>query len=106
MSDTTHPDVTSHEVPGASAQAPGVAIAPTKTQSELGDIPEETLNEWRWIVKGREEGVFDEYAGKHVAVYQQKIWGSSYDPELLREYLALKHQINPGKFIVVYIDRC
>jgi hypothetical protein len=108
MSDTTHPDVPSPEVPGASAQLPGtptVSPTPANTHSEWGDMPEETLNEWRWIMKGREEGVFDEYAGKHVAVYQQKVWGSSFDPDLLREYLALKHQIDPEKFVMVYIDR-
>ncbi len=109
MSDTMHPDVPSQEVPGPSAPTAATPTAPptrANAQSELGDIPEETLNEWRWIVKGREEGVFDEYAGKHVAVYQQKIWGSSYDPELLREHLALKYKIDPQRFVIVYIDRC
>jgi hypothetical protein len=108
MSDTTHPDVPPAEVPASSAQTPGAPTmppAPVNTQSEWGAIPEEILNEWRWIMKGREEGAFDEHAGKHVAVYQQKVWGSSYDPDLLREYLALKHQIDPQKFVIVYIDR-
>ena len=108
MSDTTHPDVPSPEVPAAPAQIPDTPAAPpapANAQSEWGEIPEEILNEWRWIFRGREEGVFDAYAGKHVAVYQQKIWGSSYDPDLLREYLALKHQIDPEKLVIVYIDR-
>ena len=74
-------------------------------QSPWGEIPEQILDEWRWIFHGREEGVFDDYPGKHVAVYQQKIWGSSYDPELLREYVALKYQIDPERLVVVYIDR-
>lgn len=100
MSDTTHPEVPTPAVPGASAPP-----SPANGQSQLGEIPEDILNEWRWIFQGRDEGVFDEYRGKHVAVYQQKIWGSSYDPELLREYLALKYQIDPESFVIVYIDR-
>lgn len=105
MSDTTHP-----EVPGISEPMPRASTAPSPSssandQSEWGEIPEEILEEWRWIMKGREEGAFDQYAGKHVAVYQQKIWGSSYDPDLLREHLALKHQIDPERFVIVYIDR-
>lgn len=78
---------------------------PPENDAAPPPIPEEIVEEWRWIMKGRDEGVFDDYAGKHVAVYQQKIWGGSYDPELLREYLALKHQIDPERFVIVYIDR-
>jgi hypothetical protein len=90
---------------------PAVPTLPPPSSVQAGEtmnppIPEEILEEWRWIMKGRDEGVFDEYAGKHVAVYQQKIWGSSYDPDLLREYLALKHQMDPERFVIVYIDRC
>ena len=75
------------------------------TQSPWGEIPEQILEDWRWIFNGREEGVFDGYAGKHVAAYQQKIWGSSYDPDLLREYVALKYQIDPKQLVVVYFGR-
>jgi hypothetical protein len=67
-------------------------------------IPEEILDSWRWIYKGREEGLFDQYAGKHIAVFDQKVWGSSYDPELLREYVALKHQLDPNRLVIAYID--
>jgi hypothetical protein len=68
-------------------------------------IPEEILDSWRWIFQGREEGLFDEYAGKHIAVFDRKVWGSSYDPELLREYVTLKHQLNPDRLVIAYIDR-
>lgn len=68
-------------------------------------IPEEILDALRWIYKDAEEGLFEQYAGKHIAVFDRKVWGSSYDPELLREYLALKHQIDPERFVIVYIDR-
>jgi hypothetical protein len=111
MPDMTHPGSPSHtEAPGTSepTSIPSTATpppAPADGQSDWGDIPEEVLEDWCWIMNGRDEGVFDEYPGKHVAVYQQKIWGSSYDPDLLREYLALKHQIDPTRFVVVYIDR-
>lgn len=76
-----------------------------RSHSELGEIDEQIVNEWRWIMDARARGDFDDYPGKHVAVYQQKIWGSSYDPELLREFIALKHQIDPERLVVVYIDR-
>jgi hypothetical protein len=98
MSDTTHVEVPASD---GSPQLP----PPPGNDAASPPIPEEILEEWRWIMKGRDEGVFDEYPGKHVAVYQQKIWGSSYDPELLREYLALKHQMDPERFVIVYIDR-
>jgi hypothetical protein len=98
MSDTTH-----IATPSSQGNSP---ITPSQaSDAPTPPIPEEIVEEWRWILKGREEGFFDEYPGKHVAVYQQKIWGSSYDPELLREYLALKHHIDPARFIMVYIDR-
>ncbi len=98
MSDSTHAEMCSSE--GSSPLTP-----PQPSDTLTPPIPEELLEEWRWIMKGRDEGVFDEYAGKHVAVYQQKIWGSSYDPDLLREYLALKHQMDAERFVIVYIDR-
>lgn len=98
--------------PDTTPPVPPAMVPPLDTPSSVQaeetmspPIPEEILEEWRWIMKGREEGVFDEYAGKHVAVYQQKIWGSSYDPDLLREYLALKHRMDPECFVIVYIDR-
>jgi hypothetical protein len=88
-------------VPPDSASSP----SPPRTQSELGPIDEEIVEEWRWIMEARQRGDFDSYRGQHVAVYRQKIWGSSYDPELLREYIALKYQIDPERLVVVYIDR-
>jgi hypothetical protein len=112
MPDMTHPGSPIHAETTSTSEPPPIAASasspstPADGQSEWGEIPEEVLEDWRWIMNGRNEGVFDEYAGKHVAVYQQKIWGSSYDPDRLREYLALKHQMDPRKFVIVYIDRC
>jgi hypothetical protein len=68
-------------------------------------IPEEHLEEWRWIQANRELGTFDEYAGKHVAVLGKKILGASYDPQLLAEYLALRDKVDPEKLFIVYIDQ-
>jgi hypothetical protein len=36
-------------------------------------VPEEILDSWRWINQGREEGLFDPYAGKHIAVFDRKL---------------------------------
>ena len=109
MSDTAHPELPSQVGIPRGSEPPAVPNAeppsPTNGQSELGEFPEEILNEWRWIFKGREEGVFDLYAGRHVAVYQQKIWGNSLDAELLREHVALKYQIDPERLVIAYIDR-
>ena len=100
MKAETTPPISPPTVPTANIPSSG------KAEEALSPpIPEEILEEWRWIMNGRDEGVFDEHRGKHVADYQQKIWGSSYDPDLLREYLALKHQIDPERFVIVYIDR-
>lgn len=88
--------------------APALNV-PSSAQAEESmnpPIPEEILDAWRWIFQGREEGLFDQYAGKHIAVFDRKVWGSSYDPELLREYVALKHHLDPDRLVIAYIDRC
>jgi hypothetical protein len=108
MSDTTHPEVPFQEVPGTSAQTPGAptapsASAPANTQSEWGPIPEEILNDWRWIFDARERGDFDPYRGQHVAVMNGKILGSGYDPQLLRELLALKYHLDPERIVTVFV---
>jgi hypothetical protein len=69
-------------------------------------IPEEILDSLRWIYKDAEEGLFEQYAGKHIAVFDRKVWGSSYDPELLREHVALKYQLDPNRLVIAYIDPC
>lgn len=81
--------------------------APSSVQAEEAmnpPIPEEILDSWRWIYKDAEEGIFEQYAGKHIAVFDRKVWGSSYDPELLREYVALKYQLDPNRLVIAYID--
>jgi hypothetical protein len=82
--------------------------APASVQADESmnpPIPEEILDSWRWIYQGREEGLFDQYAGKHIAVFDRKVWGSSFDPDLLREYVALKYQLDPDRLVIAYIDR-
>lgn len=92
------------------SSATGSAVnAPSPVQAEEAmnpPIPEEILDSWRWIFQGREEGSFDQYAGKHIAVFDRKVWGSSFDPELLREYVALKYQLDPDRLVIAYIDEC
>lgn len=81
--------------------------APLSVQAEETmnpPIPEEILDSWRWIHEDAEEGLFAQYAGKHIAVFERKVWGSSYDPDLLREYVALKYQLDPDRLVIAYID--
>jgi hypothetical protein len=94
------PDSTPTTAPTPSGAPP----VPTGSE-DLGPIPEEILDEWRWIMQGREEGLFDQYAGEHIAIYRQKVWGSSTDPVLLREYLALKYHLDPERLVIAYIDQ-
>lgn len=98
------PETTPPVPPTAS---PSAEVPPTsETQHTLDPpVPEEILDEWRWIFKGRNEGWFVPYAGQHIAVYGQKVWGSSRDPELLLEYVALKYNLDPKRVVVAYIDR-
>lgn len=96
------------EAPGASEPAPLASTAPPSPipangQSEWGEVPEEILNDWRWIFAARERGDFDPYRGQHVAVMDGKILGSGYDPQLLRELLALKHNLDPKRIVTVYV---
>lgn len=98
MTETTRIDT-------SSAEGSSRLIAPRENEEASPPIPEEILKEWRWIFKAREEGLFDRYAGEHVAVYNQRIWGSSLDAKLLREYVALKYQIDPERLVIVYNDR-
>jgi hypothetical protein len=104
MSDTMHPEVPSQGVPDASTPAPSApTVTPANGQSELGEFPEEILEEWRWIFAARERGDFDSYRGQHVAVMNGKILGSGYDPQLLVELLALKHNLDPKRIVTVYV---
>ena len=108
MSDTTHPEVPSQAVPDASAPAsstPSMTPPTANGQSELGEFPEEILEEWRWIFAARERGDFDSYRGQHVAVMNGKILGSGYDPQLLVELLALKHNLDPKRIVTVFVGK-
>jgi hypothetical protein len=81
--------------------------APSPTQAEEAmnpPIPEEILDSLRWIYEDAQEGFFEQYAGKHIAVFDRKVWGSSYDPDLLREYVALKYQLDRNRLLITYID--
>jgi hypothetical protein len=67
-------------------------------------IPEDVLEDWRWINQERATGRFDEYAGQHVAVLKQTVLGSGRDSHLLRAYLCEKHHIAPERLVVFYVD--
>jgi hypothetical protein len=68
-------------------------------------IPEEILEDWRFVFRGREEGLFDGYAGQHLAVFGQKVLDSGSDPARLREEVARRHQLDPERLVIAYIDR-
>ncbi len=51
----------------------------------------------------RERGDLDAYRGQYVAVLEGRILGSGYDPQLLRELLALKHHLDPNRIVTVYV---
>jgi hypothetical protein len=87
---------------------PTTAAVPAETNGEPGEFGgrtfEEIVDEWRWIREERPKGTFDEYAGKHVAVYKKKILGASWDPYLLGEYIQLRDGIPAGAIVFVYIE--
>jgi hypothetical protein len=92
--------MTSEQIPTIS---PSVT-AETGTQPQP-PISEEALDEWRWIMQERQKGTFDAYEGMHVAVYQQKILEASWDPILLRKYVALRDGIPAERIVLTYIER-
>jgi hypothetical protein len=67
-------------------------------------LEEEILDEWRWLMQERGKGAFDQYAGKHVAVVNRTVLGSSLDPDLLRLYLSEKHKIDPRRIVTFYVE--
>jgi hypothetical protein len=67
---------------------------------EPDPVEEEALEEWVWVLQERAKGRFDEYAGQHVAVVNKTVLGSSLDPNLLRQYLAEKHNIDPRRIVI------
>jgi hypothetical protein len=81
------------------SEVPGEESSPNRAPN-----PDELLNEWRWIYQQRETEAFRKYRGRHVAVCGQKVWGSSTDPTLLLEHVALKYGLDPRKVVVAYID--
>jgi hypothetical protein len=95
------PETTLQPDPPQAAQPPGTI---SDQPPDRGPPSEETLDEWRWIYKVGAEGALAEYSGKHIAVFQQKVWESGRDPELLRKYVALKYGLDPERVVVAYID--
>lgn len=92
-------------VPSPPAATSGPLPAAPAEEAAPESVPEEILDEWRWIFKGRSEGLFDAYAGQHIAVCGQKVLASGRDPDLLREEVARAHHIDPERLVVAYIDR-
>jgi hypothetical protein len=64
---------------------------------------EEIIDDWRWIYLEAPPGHFVEYGGEHVAVCEKKILGSSRDPDLLRQSIAEKHNIDPERLVIFYV---
>jgi hypothetical protein len=64
----------------------------------------EVLEEWSWVIHERGQGLFDEYAGKHVAVVNRTVLGSSLDSRLLRQYVAEEHSIDPRRIVIFYVE--
>ena len=71
-----------------------------KPVREPDAVEREALEEWSWVIQERGKGRFDEYAGQHVAVVNKTVLGSSLDPNLLRQYVAEKHQIDPRRIVI------
>jgi len=74
------------------------------TVDPLG-IPEEILDDWRWIYEQRANSGFEEYRGKHIVVLDKRVLGASTDPDLLVQYLVLKDKVDPRRLVITYIDR-
>jgi hypothetical protein len=67
-------------------------------------VDREVLDAWSWVLQERSNGRFDEYAGKHVAVVNRTVLGSSRDPELLEQYVAEKYHVDPRRIVIFYVD--
>jgi len=89
-------DTTQPAAPAEPAKPPAPA--------QEAPIPEAVLDDWRWVNQERGTGRFDEHAGKHVAVLGREVLGSSWDPILLRQYLAEKHGLDPERLVIFYVD--
>jgi hypothetical protein len=87
-----------------SEDKPSASAEPTQIPEHDPALEEEILAEWRWILQERGQGRFDEHAGRHVAVVNRTMLGSSRDPDLLRQYLAEKHPIDPRRIVTFYVD--
>jgi hypothetical protein len=95
------PETTLQPDPAQAAQPP---VTLPDQPPDWGPPSDETLGEWRWIYKAGAEGSLAQYSGKHIAVFQQKVWDSGRDPELLLKYVALKFGLDPERVVVAYID--
>jgi hypothetical protein len=95
------PETTTQTDPPQAAQSP---VALPDQPPDWGPPSDDTLDEWRWIYKVGPQGALMQYAGKHIAVFQQKVWESSWDPELLLKYVVLKYGLDPQKVVIAYVD--
>jgi hypothetical protein len=77
--------------------------APSGTDS-APDIPEEILDDWRWVFQGRQEGWLEQYAGRHIAVLNQQVIASDADLRRLRCVLAETHHLDPNRVVTAYVD--
>src|SRR5437660_7992961 len=96
------------EAKSALSSPESVAIPASDADGEAArqreELLEQQLDDWRWIFQARSDGSFEPYAGKHVAVLGKKVLGSGLDAELLREHVALTHQVEPNRLVIAYVD--
>jgi hypothetical protein len=90
------------------AAGPGDVTPPVRggpgEEPQRPPLDQEVLEDWRWVFKGREEGRFDEYRGKHIAVVGKKVVGSDDNPMQLRYTLADALGLDRERLVIVYIE--
>jgi hypothetical protein len=65
---------------------------------------EREREDWRWLFRGRETGLFDQYRGRHIAIVGKKVVGSDDDPLQLRAAVAAALHMHPERVVVAYVD--
>jgi uncharacterized protein DUF5678 len=86
---------------------PPLSVTATATPDQPidgGPVPDEELNEWRWIFRAREEGGLSEFVGKHIAVVNQKVVASHEDLRRLNAILRDDLHLDPDRVVTALID--
>jgi hypothetical protein len=93
---------TNESVPPPPAGTWAIPVAPG--YDSVSHIPEEVLDDWRWVFKGRQEGLLGQYVGQHIAVVNQRVVASDSDLRRLRRALVEKHHLDPDRVVTAYMD--